>query len=350
MSTPTIPKEGSRVRSLWRRSLRWIVFALVSLAVGIALMLGWRYGLTPLLWGAVAGAGLGLALRGVRWMAQAPPLSFLLILLGSILGLALGALLTPALARLPGALGVYLPLGVTLFLGLVVAWGALARQKALVEAFPRLERLARPSRAPSGMALLDSSALIDGRVAGLVEAGFLRETLAVPRFVVDELRRTAEGSDPVQRARGRRGLEVLHRLRKERRVPLQVLEANARGEKTPAARLLTLAQRLKASIITADNALSRLGKEQGAHILNLNDLANALQPVVLAGEVLQVRIIQEGREPGQGVGFLDDGTMVVVEGGQQYINTFVDVVVMRVHQSPAGRVIFAQPKDHRRGG
>lgn len=329
----------------WGRRLRLLGAVAFLVLLGASLVLGWRYGLAPLVWGAIAGAGLGLALRVVRWLVQAPPLPLLLGLGGALLGLAMGALLTPALARLPGVLATYMPLGVTLFLALVGSWVALARQRSLVEAFPRLERLARGGHLKAEMALLDMSVLADGRIAQLVATGFLRETLAVPRFVVEELRRIAEAGDPALRARGRRALEVLHRLRQERQVPLRILEADARGEGRVEARLVSLARRLKATVITADNALGKTAQGQGVRVLNLNDLATALQPVVLPGEVLQVRIIQEGKEPGQGVGFLDDGTMVVVEGGQRYLNQFVNVVVMRSLQTASGRIIFAQPRE-----
>ncbi|MCS7206886.1 MAG: PIN domain nuclease [Dehalococcoidia bacterium] len=345
MSTPALAPPRPKLPVRWRRPLRWTGLGMVLLAgVGI-LVVGWWSGLTPLVWGAGAGIGLGILLRGIRWLIHAPPLSLFLSLLGSILGLAMGALATPALARLPGALGVYLPLAITLLLGVAGAWVALARQKALLEAFPRLERLAQASRTPPRVVLLDASALIDGRIASLVGTGVLQETLAVPRFVLDELRRTAASNDAVHRTRGRRGLEVWARLRRERRIALTVVDANRPADQRSEARFLALAQRLKATVFTADSTLARLAQGQGLSVININDLAAALHPPILPGEVLQVRLIQEGREPGQGVGFLDDGTMVVVEGGQRYINQFVDVVVMRTHQTASGRILFAQPRE-----
>ncbi|MFN3975252.1 MAG: PIN/TRAM domain-containing protein [Dehalococcoidia bacterium] len=327
----------------WSRRLRLLSTAVLIALLGAAVALGWWYEFAPLVWGAVAGACLGLAMRVVRWLAQASPLSLGLGLGGAILGLAIGALLTPALARLPGALAVYLPLAVTLALALIGAWAGLSRQRTLLEAFPRLERLAQERLPTREMAILDTTALIDGRIAHLVATGFLRDPLVVPRFVVEELRRLADSGDPAMRARGRRGLGVLNRLRQERKVPLRILEANAREDQVEA-RLVSLARRLKASVITANSALGKTALAQGLRVFNLNELAAALQSIVPPGEMLQVRIIQEGKEPGQGVGFLDDGTMVVVEGGQRFINQFVDVVVMRTHQTAAGRIIFAQPR------
>ncbi|GBD11186.1 putative PIN and TRAM-domain containing protein YacL [bacterium HR23] len=328
----------------WRQRLRLIPFLLLPLACVTALALGWWYGLTALVWGAVAGAGLGLALRGVRWLVRAPPLSLLLGTVGGLVGLGMGALLTPALARLPGNLGVFLPLGVSLFLGLIGGWTALTRQGALLEAFPILERLARAPHFTS-LYLLDASALTDGRVSGLAATGLLRGALSVPRFVVDDLRRMAESADPSLRARGRWGLEVLNRLRHAHRASLTVLPGDARGEDRSEDRLVALAQRRKAVLVTADSSVARRAHGRGVQVLNISDLADALKPMVRPGEVLQVRIIQEGERPGQGVGFLDDGTMVVVEQGQRYIDQFVDVVVMRTHHTPTGRILFAQPRE-----
>ena len=196
----------------------------------------------------------------------------------------------------------------------------------------------------NGNILVDTSAIIDGRIADLSITGFLEGSLVVPRFVLDELRHIADSSDPLRRNRGRRGLEVLGKLRKDEVVPLQVLDVGVENGNEVDAVLVQLAREMKSSILTTDYNLNRVAELQGVQVLNVNELANALKSIVLPGEELRVNIVQEGKEVDQGVAYLDDGTMVVVEGGRRYLNAFHDVVVTRVLQTAAGRIIFAQPR------
>jgi len=196
----------------------------------------------------------------------------------------------------------------------------------------------------NGNILVDTSAIIDGRIADLSITGFLEGSLVVPRFVLDELRHIADSSDPLRRNRGRRGLEVLGKLRKDDAVPLQVLDVGVENGKEVDAVLVQLAREMKSAILTTDYNLNRVAELQGVQVLNVNELANALKSIVLPGEELRVNIVQEGKEAGQGVAYLDDGTMVVVEGGRRYLNAFHDVAVTRVLQTAAGRIIFAQSK------
>ena len=196
----------------------------------------------------------------------------------------------------------------------------------------------------NGNILVDTSAIIDGRIADLSITGFLEGSLVVPRFVLDELRHIADSSDPLRRNRGRRGLEVLGKLRKDDAIPLQVLDVGVENGNEVDAVLVQLAREMKSSILTTDYNLNRVAELQGVQVLNVNELANALKSIVLPGEELRVNIVQEGKEVGQGVAYLDDGTMVVVEGGRRYLNAFHDVYVTRVLQTAAGRIIFAQPK------
>lgn len=196
----------------------------------------------------------------------------------------------------------------------------------------------------NGNILVDTSAIIDGRIADLSITGFLEGSLVVPRFVLDELRHIADSSDPLRRNRGRRGLEVLGKLRKDEAVPLQVLDVGVENGNEVDAVLVQLAREMQSSILTTDYNLNRVAELQGVQVLNVNELANALKSIVIPGEELRVNIVQEGKEVGQGVAYLDDGTMVVVEGGRRYLNAFHDVAVTRVLQTAAGRIIFAQPK------
>ena len=222
----------------------------------------------------------------------------------------------------------------------------LSREQALGQLLPELKRAAPVAAVQkNGQVLLDTSAIIDGRIADVSQTGFITGTLVIPRFVLDELRHVADSTDSLRRSRGRRGLEVLTRLRKEAIVPIQVLDVDGMDGTEVDGNLVKLAKRLGAPIVTTDFNLNRVAGIQGIAVLNVNDLANALKPVVLPGEELEVRVIQEGKEVGQGVGFLDDGTMVVVEGGRRYLNVLLEVMVTRVLQTAAGRLIFAQPKE-----
>ena len=192
--------------------------------------------------------------------------------------------------------------------------------------------------------LVDTSAIIDGRIADISQTGFLIRVLVIPDFILDELRHIADSSDPLRRARGRRGLEILNKLRNDSSVPTQIMTGLLRNGQEVDAKLVELAKELHASIVTTDYNLNRVAQIQGIAVLNVNELANTLRPVVLPGEKMTIKVVQEGKEPGQGVGFMDDGTMIVVESGKNYLNRDMDVSVTRVLQTAAGCIIFAQPK------
>lgn len=192
--------------------------------------------------------------------------------------------------------------------------------------------------------LLDTSAIIDGRIADISQTGFVSGTLLVPRFVLEELQHIADSADSLRRNRGRRGLDILNRLQKETNIPVEITDADIDGVTEVDAKLVKMARNLHCPIITNDFNLNRVAELQGVKVLNINELANAVKPVLLPGEEMQVKIIQDGKELGQGVGYLDDGTMIVVEGGRQHMNNTVEVTVTRVLQTVAGRMIFAHPK------
>jgi uncharacterized protein YacL len=191
---------------------------------------------------------------------------------------------------------------------------------------------------------VDTSTLIDGRIADISQAGFIPGSLIIPRFVLDELQHIADTYDAMRRNRGRRGLEILTRLQQESTTPLEISDLDAGDITDVDSKLVKLAKSLGGAIITNDFNLNQVAKIQGVRVLNVNELANAVRPVVLPGEEMQVSIIQEGKEFGQGLGFLDDGTMIVVENGLRYINSSITVAVTRVLQTAAGRMIFAHPK------
>jgi uncharacterized protein YacL len=203
---------------------------------------------------------------------------------------------------------------------------------------------------PAGRSLLvDSSAIIDGRIADVSSTGFVGGTLVVPRFVLEEVQHIADSSDPLRRNRGRRGLEVIERLQREAGCPVEISDVDVENAVGVDAKLVRLARTMSCPIITNDYNLNHVAQIQGVEVLNVNLLANALRTSVVQGEEMSVRIVQEGREAGQGVAFLDDGTMIVVESGRQVINTQADVVVTKVLQTAAGRMIFARLKPDANG-
>lgn len=230
--------------------------------------------------------------------------------------------------------------------GPTLAAAAVGAAAVGLEAAVGLRGVPPPSAAGArgGPKLLDTSAIIDGRIADVAATGFLEGPLLVPRFVLAELQRLADMGDPLRRNRGKRGFEVLQRLQDLRSVTVEVVEGDVAGVADVDARLVELARRRSASVVTTDYNLNRVAELSGVSVLNVNDLANALKPVVLPGESLRVQLLREGKEPGQGVGYLADGTMVVVEQGRRLLGQEVSVVVTSALQTSAGRMVFARPR------
>jgi uncharacterized protein YacL len=193
--------------------------------------------------------------------------------------------------------------------------------------------------------LLDTSVIIDGRIADIARTGFLPGSLLIPRFVLTELQYIADSPDSLRRQRGRRGMEVLSQLQKEPAIPVRMSDIDVDGVREVDDKLVILARQLKCPVMTNDYNLNRIAELQGVKVLNVNELANAVKSVLLPGEILSMRVIQEGKESGQGVGYMDDGTMVVVENGREFMNREIEVLVTKVLQTAAGRMIFARPDD-----
>ncbi len=193
--------------------------------------------------------------------------------------------------------------------------------------------------------ILDTSVIIDGRIADICETGFLEGTLIVPRFVLEELQHIADSADSMKRSRGRRGLDILNRMQKSAGVGIEIVDQDFPKTKGVDAKLIELAKKTEGKIITNDFNLNKVAELQGIKILNVNELANALKPVVLPGEFMVVKIIKEGKEPGQGVAYLDDGTMVIVDNAVKHQGETVEVIVTSVLQTTAGRMIFSELKE-----
>jgi uncharacterized protein YacL len=193
--------------------------------------------------------------------------------------------------------------------------------------------------------LMDTSVIIDGRIADIARTGFLTGTLIIPRFILNELQYIADSPDSMRRQRGRRGMEIISQLQKVSTMLVRISDMDVEGVHEVDDKLVILARQLRCPILTNDYNLNRVAELQGVPVLNVNEVANAVKSVLLPGEALSVKIIQEGKESGQGVGFLDDGTMVVVEAGRNMLMEETSVIVTKVLQTAAGRMIFARPEN-----
>jgi uncharacterized protein YacL len=232
-------------------------------------------------------------------------------------------------------------------IAIIFAGLSLARRGVLGHLLPSKEAPQTKSttaKAVGGEILVDTSVIIDGRIADIAVAGFVPGRLLVPRFVLAELQNIADSDDAMRRGRGRRGLEVLNRLRETPGIEVEVIEQDAPEIKEVDAKLVALAQLRDCNVLTTDYNLNRVAQIQGVRVLNINELANAIRPVVLPGEELQVHVVQPGKEKNQGVGYLADGTMIVVENGDKLMGQDVMTEVTRVFQTVAGKMIFAAPK------
>jgi uncharacterized protein YacL len=273
---------------------------------------------------------------------QLPAQQLMAAITGLIIGLIVAALLAWPLSLLPGVLGEVLPfIGAIIFgyLGITVMT---VRQKDIVSLLGERLPFKGESLHRDNHVLLDTSVIIDGRIADISRTGFIRGTMLIPRFVLNELQHIADSSDMLRRNRGRRGLEMLNKLQKESVVPIRIKDVNVEEAREVDDKLVMLAKKLHCPIVTNDYNLNRVAELQGITVLNINELANAVKAVFLPGESMSIRIIQPGKELGQGVGYLDDGTMVVVENGRRYVNRTIEVIVTKVLQTTAGRMIFAR--------
>ena len=293
-----------------------------------------------------------ITMAPARWLMRAvtdmSTDEFVAAVTGLILGLLMGFLLGLPLTTLPGPAGLLLPIGVSVVLALGMMGLTVAKRHDLRDAIRELGMFRRGETGDEAevrfdqVTYLDTSAIIDGRIVDVVASGFLSGLLVVPRFVLGELQHIADDPHPGRRNRGRRGMDVLSVLQKDHRIEVEMSAEDDASATTVDTKLVALAQARKASILTTDYNLNRIAQLQGVRVMNLNQLANALKPAFLPGEELRVKVIQEGKEPGQGVAFLDDGTMVVVEGGGEHIEGELDVTVTRILQTVAGRMIFAE--------
>jgi uncharacterized protein YacL len=305
-------------------------------------LLGTRYEYSTA--GALTGLFLGILVLFVEKFFQK-------IVLGRIFGAFLGlitgllfakAILVPLKPLLPEKLNV-VNFALSALLGYSGMLIGAARGKSLT--ISGIIRILKGQTMETNQKILDTSVIIDGRIADVCETGFIEGTLVVPQFILRELQHIADSPDHLRRARGRRGLDILHRMQKMSNISVKIVEEELPHIKEVDSKLVALAKILDAKILTNDFNLNKVAELQGVPVLNINELANALKPVVLPGESMNVFVLKEGKEPNQGVAYMDDGTMVVVENGRRYIGQNINVTVTSVLQTTAGRMIFTRVKE-----
>jgi uncharacterized protein YacL len=291
----------------------------------------------------------------IRWaeetVVKAPATDLLSGTMGLIIGLIVAFLIQSPLSSMDiVVVSSILPIAITFLLGYLGFQVGFKKRDELIQLFS-LNRQGKEKKKevetekPRGKyKILDTSVIIDGRVADICQTGFLEGPLIIPRFVLEELQYIADSSDVLKRNRGRRGLDILNRIQKELSMKVEIYEGDFEEVTEVDSKLVKLAQLLTGVVVTNDFNLNKVCELQNVAVLNINDLANAVKPVVLPGEELVVQVIKDGKEQNQGVGYLDDGTMIVVEDGRDYIGKTIDVVVTSVLQTSAGRMIFAKKK------
>jgi uncharacterized protein YacL len=291
------------------------------------------------------------ALKLRRAIQHVSPSVIVSATIGLFVGLALGAIAAYPVSLLPKPLGQFLPFLIAAAFGYAGLAITISRPEIMhgvrMRLFPKeAENTAQTKLSPAekqAPILLDTSVIIDGRIADICRTGFIQGELIVPLFVLNELQHVADSADALRRNRGRRGLEILRQLQEDSPVPVRLTDADVPAVREVDDKLISLARELGGSILTNDYNLNRVAELQSVSVLNVNELANAVKTVLLPGESFTIHVLQEGKEYNQGVGYLDDGTMVVVEDGMSYIGNTIEVNVSKVLQTAAGRMIFARP-------
>lgn len=286
---------------------------------------------------------------GRRALLRMPVENLVMATVGLLAGLLAAALFAWPLSLLPNPFGWLLPILVAIALAYAMTSIAALRGHDILALFgAALDRRPgqRASVVPSngGEILLDTSVIIDGRILDISQTGFIQGHLLIPRFVLHELQHVADSADVLRRNRGKRGLEILSELQQVSATPVEIIDDDIEGVDEVDEKLVMLARQRGIPVMTQDFNLNRVAELQGVTVLNINALSNALKAIYLPGEVIDIHVVMEGREAGQGVGYLDDGTMVVVEEGQQYLDRTIHVLITRYIVTNAGRMYFAQPE------
>ncbi|HLR02474.1 MAG TPA: PIN/TRAM domain-containing protein [Virgibacillus sp.] len=324
--------------------LKWLSSPYVGLVIGAIILFLMSYWLVDYI------------VDALRWIEDAlikvPVGDLFFGSLGLIIGLVIAYLINITIQDIDiRFVSQIIPLFITILLGYFGFQVGFRRREEFVNLLNRKEKDKRKSIEPEAKSevaptpkILDTSVIIDGRVADICQTSFLEGTIVIPQFVLGELQHIADSSDALKRNRGRRGLDVLNRIQKELPVPVEIYEGDFEDIPEVDSKLIKLAKVMNGVVVTNDFNLNKVCDLQGVKVLNINDLANAVKPVVLPGEELSVQVIKDGKEQNQGIAYLDDGTMIVVEEGRDYIGKTIEVLITSVLQTSAGRMIFAKPK------
>ena len=285
---------------------------------------------------------------GEESLLKIPVTDFMFGLIGMILGLIVATLLSQAFTNIP-VVNFLVPIFFVIFLGYFGFSLGFKKRDEFMSIFSlsifNKDKAAKKDLTPKyEHKILDTSVIIDGRIADICKTGFIDGVLVIPSFILEELQHIADSSDTLKRNRGRRGLDILNKIQKELVIKVVIYEEDFEEIQEVDSKLVKLAKVLEGKVVTNDFNLNKVCELQGVPVLNINDLSNAVKPVVLPGEELNVQVIKDGKEHNQGIAYLDDGTMIVVEGGRDYIGHNIDVLVTSVLQTSAGRMIFAKPK------
>ncbi|KAB2329193.1 PIN/TRAM domain-containing protein [Cytobacillus depressus] len=289
----------------------------------------------------------------VKWveesLVKAPITDIIFGSVGLVFGLIIAFLIGYALTTIEvPVLNTVAPIVLTLIFGYLGFQVGFKKRDELLTLFSNRKKKSAEEESEAEpknvLKLLDTSVIIDGRIADICQTGFLEGTIVIPQFVLEELQHIADSSDVLKRNRGRRGLDILNRIQKELSIKVEIYEGDFEEIQEVDSKLVKLAKVTNGIVVTNDFNLNKVCEFQGVSVLNINDLANAVKPVVLPGEEMKVQVIKDGKEQNQGIAYLDDGTMIVVEDGRDYIGKHIDVLVTSVLQTSAGRMIFAKPK------
>lgn len=291
-----------------------------------------------------------MANRAEKELAKVPPMEILMGSIGLIIGLFIAWLISTPLLQIPiPILGTAISILAYIFLGYLGINTARKNREELFNIVSLLRISNTKEKSPKRLSksapkILDTSVIIDGRIADICKTGFVEGKLIIPGFVLEELRHIADSSDDLKRIRGRRGLDILNKIQQELDIEVEIYEKDFDDIAEVDSKLLKLAQVIEGRVVTNDYNLNKVAQFQGVEVLNINELANAIKPVVIPGEEMIVQVVKEGKEHGQGVAYLDDGTMIVVDGGKKYMGETIEVLVTSVLQTAAGRMIFGKPK------
>lgn len=342
------------------RMIGMILFALVGARLGVSaaaalalpeLGVSFVFALVGILFGLIMTPWITVRpLRALRRLINEMPIDVLFTtLIGLLLGLLVGLLAAYPLSLLDEPFGTVAPVVVLLLsvYMLTTIFNVRSREVWLFlhEWFGIGTRGLRLGAGTERQLILDTSVLIDGRIVEIAQTGFLGGTLVVPRFVISELHRVADSSDAQRRNRGRRGLTKLNELQREAGIAFKIIEEDVEEVPEVDDKLIALALRTQSPVVTIDYPMNQIAAAQGATVLNINALANAVRSAYIPGETFALRIIQDGKEAGQGVGYLEDGTMVIVENGKDFMDRTIYVEVTKLINRETGRIIFAKPAD-----